>query len=107
MARSVPFRLVYAPKVKRHLRLIDAEHYGLIRYKIQEQLEFEPDVETKNRKPLRPPALLGAGWEIRFGPGNRFRVFYDIDLAERQVLILAIGVKEGSRLTIGGEEVET
>ena len=41
------------------------------------------------------------------GPNNRFRVFYEVDVAERVVWVLAIGVKEGSRLLISGEEFES
>lgn len=43
-------------------------------------------------------------WELRCGPRNRFRVFYEIASAEQAVRVLAVGVKEGSRLLIGGEE---
>jgi len=48
---------------------------------------------------------LGADWEIRFGPDNRFRVFYLVEQESRQVFILAIGVKRGNRLIIGREEI--
>lgn len=99
--------MIYAPEVKRHLEAIERQHYSLIRTTIEEQLQFEPDVETRNRKPLRQPALLEAQWELRFGPDNRFRVFYEIDYENRAVYILAIGVKERERLLIGGEEVES
>jgi len=37
---------------------------------------------------------------------NRFRVFYEIDFEDKLVCILAIGLKEGNRLIIGGEEME-
>jgi hypothetical protein len=74
--------------------------------RIGEQLRFEPAVETTNRKSLRQPALFGSTWEIRFGPDNRFRVFYDIDQEKRLVQILAIGEKQRERLLIGGEEVQ-
>ncbi|MCI0642243.1 MAG: hypothetical protein L0Y72_04240 [Gemmataceae bacterium] len=57
------------------LKSIEAKYDSLIREKIDEQLRFEPTVETKNRKPLRQPAAFEAQWEIRFGPDNRFRVF--------------------------------
>jgi mRNA-degrading endonuclease RelE of RelBE toxin-antitoxin system len=50
------------------------------------------------------PAPFGATWELRFGPRNSFRAFYDVDNDARIVLILAIGVKKGNRLFIGGEE---
>ena len=85
--------------------MIDAKYDGLIRDKILEQLQFEPGVETKNRKPLRQPAVFGAQWEIRFGPDNRFRVQYDIDEERNVVEILAVGSKDGNRLIIGGDEV--
>jgi hypothetical protein len=68
-------------------------------------LRFEPDRETRNRKLLEPPTRLAADWELRFGHGNRFRVFYTIEAESREVEILAIGIKERSRLFIGGEEV--
>jgi hypothetical protein len=41
---------------------------------------------------------------MRCGPGNRFRVFYEAAPAEQTVRILAIGVKDGNRLLIAGEE---
>ena len=105
MARRQPYTLAFASEVTQHLRAIDAKYHALIREKIGEQLRFEPGAETTNRKPLRQPALFGAGWEIRFGPDNRFRVLYDIDEEARVVRIMAIGEKQGERLFIGGEEV--
>jgi mRNA-degrading endonuclease RelE of RelBE toxin-antitoxin system len=106
MPKREPYAIIYAPAVKKHLRAIDDKYHSLIRERIEEQLGFEPDDETRNRKPLRKPALLAAEWEIRFGPNNRFRVFYDIDTEIREVQVLAIGEKDGNRLLIGGEEVE-
>jgi mRNA-degrading endonuclease RelE of RelBE toxin-antitoxin system len=43
---------------------------------------------------------------LRFGPKNSFRVFYDVNHEERTVSVLAIGVKAGNRLFIGGREFE-
>jgi hypothetical protein len=107
-AKKKPFNLVYADIVRQHLRAIGPKYYSLIRKAIEEQLLFEPDVETKNRKPLKRTAPFAeeAEWEIRFGPDNRFRVFYDVDRRRRDVYILAIGVKRGNRLVIGKEEVQ-
>ena len=101
-----PFDLIYAPMVKKHLKAIERKYYSLIRRTIERQLRHEPDVETRNRKPLTRPTELEASWEIRFGSNNRFRVFYEVNRERREVDILAIGVKEGSRLLIGGKEVE-
>jgi hypothetical protein len=106
MTGKQPFDLIFDPEVRQHLRAIEAKHHSLLRTTLDEQLLFEPATETRNRKPLRQPAALGATWELRFGPDNRFRVLYALDLEARQVQILAIGVKAGNRLVIGGEEVE-
>ena len=106
MARRQPYTLIYARGVTKHLKSIDAKYDRLISATIEEQLRFEPGVETRNRKPLRQPAAFAAQWEIRFGPDNRFRVLYDIDEENCAVQILAIGEKEGNRLLVGGEEVE-
>ena len=104
MVRRKAFKLVFDEEVKGHLRSIESKYHSLIHEKIEEQLEFEPDGETRNRKPLENPAPFEAGWELRFGPDNRFRVFYDIDSENHEVVILAIGRKERNRLFIGGEE---
>jgi mRNA-degrading endonuclease RelE of RelBE toxin-antitoxin system len=100
------FELVYAPQVRGHLKAIERKYYGLIRQEIEGQLQFEPEVETRNRKPLKRAVAFEAEWEIRFGPNNRFRVFYEVDRDAGVVYILAIGVKVRDRLYIGGEEVE-
>jgi mRNA-degrading endonuclease RelE of RelBE toxin-antitoxin system len=106
MARKQPYHIMYDEATKTHLLAIEPKHHSLIREKIEEQLKFDPLRATCNRKPLRQPAPFEATWEIRFGPDNRFRVLYGIDEERRQVQIQAIGVKEGNRLLISGEEVE-
>ena len=107
MARRRSYTLVYANvTVKDHLRTIDTKYHALIRATIAEQLQFEPAVATRNRKPLQQPAAFEAQWEIRFGPDNRFRVLYDINEEEHQVLILAIGEKEQERVLVGGKEIK-
>jgi mRNA-degrading endonuclease RelE of RelBE toxin-antitoxin system len=106
MAQRPSFTLVYARATTDHMEFIDAKYDRLIRSKIEEQLLFEPNVETKNRKQLRQPAPFGAFWEIRFGPDNRFRVLYDVDEENHVVQILAVGVKVGNRLVVGGEDVK-
>ena len=104
MAKTSAYSLVFAHVVETHFAAIDAKYDSLIRSKIEEQLTHEPDTITRNRKPVRPPAAFQAEWELRFGPNNRFRIFYQIDYENRQVRIVAIGVKDRNRLMIGGEE---
>jgi mRNA-degrading endonuclease RelE of RelBE toxin-antitoxin system len=106
MPHGKRFQLVYALIVIQHVKAIDRKHHSLIREAIESQLQVEPDVETRNRRPLKKPAMFRAKWEIRFGPRNRFRVFYEVNYDDEQVEILAIGEKVGSQLLIGGEEVE-
>ena len=105
MAKKKQFAIVYQSQLSRHLRAIERKHHSLIRRTIEEQLSYEPEVETRNRKPVRQPNLFDATWEIRFGTRNRLRVFYEVDQASYVVSVLAIGEKDGNRLFIAGEEV--
>lgn len=106
MAKQPPFALIYDRAAVGHFAAIDAKYHSLIRAAIEEQLQFEPETATRDRKPLLRPIELGARWELRLGPQNRFRVFYHVEADEREVHILAIGVKERERLLIGGKEVK-
>lgn len=106
MTRKQPYDILYDEATKTHLLAIEQKHHTLIREKIEEQLQFDPSKATRNRKRLRQPAPFEATWEIRFGPNNCFRVLYGINEEHRQVQIQAIGVKEGNRLLIAGEEVK-
>jgi len=106
VARRRSFDLLYDPEVIGHLRAIDSKYHSLIRATVERQLAFEPETETRNRKPLKRPVAFGAQWELRFGPNNRFRVFYKVDGDSYEVTVLAVGVKEGNRLCIGDEEIQ-
>ena len=103
--RYAGFAIIYAPQVGRHVDAIEPKFHGLIRRAIREQLSFAPDERTRNRKPLEDqPGPGGSTWELRCGPGNRFRVFYEVVREERRVWILAIGIKQRDRLYVAGEE---
>lgn len=68
---------------------------------IEAQLRYEPTVETRNRKRLRPGRA--AEWELRVG---RFRAFYDVDDEARSVFIEAVGLKVGNKVYFQGKEQE-
>ena len=106
MARRSKFTISYAPETYKHLDWIESKYHRLVATTIEEQLSHMPATKTRNRKPLEEPAALGATWELRFGPKNSFRVFYDVNHEEKIVSVLAIGVKEGNQLLIGGQEFE-
>lgn len=107
MTRRPRFTLEFAPETVDHLDAIERKYHRLIEKTIDEQLSYTPERETRNRKSLERPTSFGATWELRFGANNRFRVFYEVDVVEYRVEILAIGVKEGNRLFVGGKEVHT
>jgi mRNA-degrading endonuclease RelE of RelBE toxin-antitoxin system len=106
MSPQSPYTIIYAPIIKEHLRSIDKKHYALIRATIQDRLSYEPNEENRNRKPLKRTAFEAATWELRFGPENTFRVFYDIQIHEREIYILAIGIKVRGTVFIGGEAID-
>ena len=73
---------------------------GKVEKAIEENLVHQPDVPTRNRKPL--PTLVPSFehvppvWELRVGG---IRVFYDVDVASNTVTIRAI--REKGRKTSG------
>jgi len=66
---------------------------------IDNQLVYEPMVDTRNRKKLRPNDV--AEYELRIG---RFRVFYDVDEKVKMGKIEAVVQKRGSLLFMRGKE---
>lgn len=68
---------------------------------VDEQLQYQPTVETRNRKPMRPNPI--APWELRIAD---LRVYYEVDVAKRFVCVLAVGVKQRNVVRIGKEIFE-
>ena len=63
------------------------------------QLRYEPTVQTRNRKILRPNAV--ADWELRIGT---FRVLYNVDEEVVVVEIQRIGKKERNIYYFRGQQ---
>ena len=97
MVSKTRFTVVYHSRLSHHLRTIERKYHSLIREAIETQLFYDPVLETKNRKPVRQPFLFEATWEIRCGPNNRFRVFYEVDQTATIVHVLAIGESPSDR----------
>jgi len=89
------------PITEEHLRHLTRAQQALVQDLVLEQLIHQPNVKTRNRKPLRPNDL--ATWEFRVGS---LRVYYDV-FPEPMFLvsIVAIGIKARAVLRIGGEVI--
>lgn len=104
MNEPAHFAIIVENAVYEQFDAIPRKDHTIILDAIEQQLTHEPTIQTKNRKPVRIPNTVGATWEIRCGRNNRYRIFYDVDIETRIVIVLAVGVKIGNRLFIGGEE---
>ena len=96
------YLLQYSPEAEEHLRALTARQQRIVLDTVDRQLLNQPTVETRNRKPMRPNPI--APWELRIGD---LRVYYEVsDEYAATVTVLAIGIKERSRVKIGGEVIK-
>ncbi len=97
------FEIDFTPTSARHVRNYRKFEQKVILDAIEQQLLYEPNVATRNRKPLDENNL--ANWELRV---DRYRVFYDIIIEDdRQIVkIKAIGHKQHNILYIDKQEVQ-
>ncbi|MGH8070242.1 MAG: type II toxin-antitoxin system RelE family toxin [Candidatus Entotheonellia bacterium] len=96
----MPYRIVYSADIREHGRSLTARQRSIVLDSIDEQLTHEPTIETQNRKEMRPNPL--ASWELRIGD---LRVYHDVAEDPQTVTVVAIGIKQGNRVFIGGREV--
>ena len=92
------FEIEFSSESRDDLKALRKAEQVTVLAAIEKQLQFEPDVQARNRKRLRPNAL--AEWELRIG---KFRVFYNVDQAVSAVTIEAVGFKIGNLLFIRNE----
>ena len=98
----MPFRIEYSPAAEDHLRVLTARQRTTVFDAVDRQLAHQPNMETRNRKPMRPNPI--APWELRIGT---LRVYYDIEEEPAsRVIVLAVGKKIRNRVFLGDEEVE-
>lgn len=92
----------YSPEAEDHMRWLTARQQKIVLDTVDRQLVNQPNVETRNRKPMRPNPV--APWELRIG---NLRVYYEVnDHPESTVVVLAVGIKDRDRVRIGGETVK-
>jgi mRNA-degrading endonuclease RelE of RelBE toxin-antitoxin system len=96
------YRVEYSPETEEHLRTLTAFQRSIVFDAVDRQLTHQPNVETRNRKPMRPNPV--APWELRV---RDLRVYYDVvEEPEKLVIVLAVGIKVGNRVLIAGKEIE-
>jgi mRNA-degrading endonuclease RelE of RelBE toxin-antitoxin system len=95
------FKIELSPDARDHLKAMRRRDQQIIVDAVAGQLTYQPDQPTTHRKHLQENPV--APWELRVGD---YRVFYDINLDDRIVVVVAVGHKSHNRLSIGGEEIE-
>jgi mRNA-degrading endonuclease RelE of RelBE toxin-antitoxin system len=95
------FRIEYSPETEVHFKFLSKAQQITVLDTVEKQLQFQPDVETKNRKPMRPNPI--APWELRIG---NLRVYYDFETQDDFIVFIrAIGIKYRNMVKIGNEEI--
>jgi mRNA-degrading endonuclease RelE of RelBE toxin-antitoxin system len=95
------FRIAFTPSALADIQWFRKYEQKIIFDKIEEQLTHQPNVETRNRKPLRPNQV--AEWELRIG---KYRVFSDADTDRNAGEVKLVGSKEGHKLLVRDKEYE-
>ena len=92
----------YSPEAEGHMRWLTMRQQRIVLDTVDRQLLHQPNIETRNRKPMRLNPV--APWELRIGT---LRVYYEMkNEPELIVTILAIGLKERNEVRIGGERIK-
>jgi hypothetical protein len=58
------FHLVYDTELVAQMRFIERKYHSFVRTTIEQQLVYDPDIETRNRKELFRETTFGARWEF-------------------------------------------
>ncbi|NET57639.1 MAG: type II toxin-antitoxin system RelE/ParE family toxin [Symploca sp. SIO2E6] len=91
----------YTPQAIQDLKYFPKHDQKEILDNINIQLSYEPTVETRNRKPMRPNSF--AEWELRVG---KFRVLYNVLEKVTIVEIQRIGEKQRNQFFFRGQQEE-
>jgi mRNA-degrading endonuclease RelE of RelBE toxin-antitoxin system len=95
------YQIEYSQEAIDHLRCLTARQRSLVFDAVDEQLTYEPTVETRNRKLMRPNPL--AVYELRI---QNLRVYYDVEeTPEKIVVIRAGGQKIRNKVYLGEKEI--
>ena len=96
------YHIEMADEADEHMAKLGAGQRSMVVKAIEEQLVHQPAVETRNRKRMRPNPV--APWVLRV---SHLRVYYEVrGKPDPLVTVRSIGIKRGTRVTIGGVEVD-
>lgn len=95
------YEIEYTDEAIEDLRWFRKHEQNEILDGIEQQLRYEPAVETRNRKKMRRNSK--AEWELRVGD---FRILYNIEVAIQIVDIRRIGEKRGNAFFFKGRKEE-
>jgi mRNA-degrading endonuclease RelE of RelBE toxin-antitoxin system len=99
--KKPPFVIEYSPPFLEHLAALNAGQRAIVLEEADVQLLHQPNLVTRNRKPLQPNPV--ARFELHIG---ELRVYYEVYEARRVVEVRAVGIKKRDRVFIGGEEIK-
>jgi mRNA-degrading endonuclease RelE of RelBE toxin-antitoxin system len=95
------FLIKFSQRARDHLKYLRKRDQQIVLDAIAVKLCSKPDHPTRQTKKLDDNEL--APWELRVGD---FRVFFDVDLNEKVVNVIAVGHKTHNVLRFGGEEID-
>jgi mRNA-degrading endonuclease RelE of RelBE toxin-antitoxin system len=93
------FRITITEIADSQLKALTAREQRIIESAVLTRLRFQPTLLSHAIKRLRPNPL--AEFELRVGD---FRVLYNVEVENSEVVLLIVGRKIGSKLIVEGEE---
>ena len=93
----MPYQIEYDREARLDLNALRVDLRRMVEAGIRRHLEHDAEIDQGARRRMRPNQV--AGWRLRLDP---VRVYYDVE--EGEVWIVAIIVKERSRLLRRGRE---
>jgi len=95
------YDIAYTQEAFKDLQWFRKYEQSMIIDGIEQQLRYEPTVETRNRKRMSFNEI--AEWELRLG---NFRVLYNVDEQVRIVEVQRIGEKRGNAFFFKGRKTD-
>lgn len=93
------YQITITQDAEDQLRALPAREQRVVEAGIQTHLVNQPTQLSRALKQLRPNPF--AQYELRLGD---LRVLYNVDDANREVVVLLVGRKVGNQLMVGGQE---